>query len=173
MNAIERIQKIARKLSPKERDELIEGLSTIRVESELVSFSERAAELEEGKVEVIPGVEVLLGSDAEPDVAFSFHPDAHADLVERQAFLSERHPEIIDEWMDDLYQVVGVILKDPLWIRLRPEGYRRISLVQFPYYLAYLVREEDVVFLGLGSGCQECLHWKALDAETLASLMED
>lgn len=173
MNAVERIQKLARKLSPKERDELIEGLSAMRVESELTSFSDRAAELDGGNVELIPGVEVLLGSEADPAVPFSFHPDAHADLVERQAFLSECHPEIVDEWMDDLYQVVSVILKDPLWIRVRPEGYRRMSLIQFPYYFAYTVTEEEVVFLGLGCGCQECLHWNSLDAETLASLMED
>ena len=66
---------------------------------------------------------------------------------------------------------LGVRLKDEVksathWIaghpglpRIRSHGYRRVNLKIFPYYIAYLVHDEEIWVLAIAHSARRPEHW--------------
>ena len=43
--------------------------------------------------------------------------------------------------------------------RLRPPGYRRVNFRIFPYYVAYVIRDDVVVLLAVAHGARQPEYW--------------
>jgi plasmid stabilization system protein ParE len=55
----------------------------------------------------------------------------------------------------------AAIVQHPLLWRERPGGYRRVNLPGFPYYIAFVLREERAVVLAIAHANRHPGYWKA------------
>lgn len=60
---------------------------------------------------------------------------------------------------DEFAKVSVSIGTNPLLWRERPEGYRRVNLPVFPYYIAFVIRKDSVVIVALAHGSRKPGYW--------------
>ena len=75
------------------------------------------------------------------------------------------------EYYEEQQAGLGLKLKDEVdlhvrWIsdnaavpRIRKGGYRRVNLKTFPYYIAYIIREDTVWILAVAHGHRQPRYW--------------
>ena len=75
------------------------------------------------------------------------------------------------QYYEDITPGLGVRLKNQVkqklhWIGgnydmpcIRPKGYRRVNCKSFPYYIAYLVREEEIFIIAIANGYKRPDYW--------------
>ncbi len=61
--------------------------------------------------------------------------------------------------MDEFDRHVIWILSNPTVPRIRRGGYRRVNLKTFPYYIAYVVREDILWILAMTHGHRKPEYW--------------
>ena len=88
-----------------------------------------------------------------------FHPKAWNEVSDRFDYQLLHFPELADEWLATAEQVYASILRDPLQPREREFGHRRVRLGKFPHYFAYIIREDDIWVVAVGSCSQQPLYW--------------
>ncbi len=59
----------------------------------------------------------------------------------------------------EINEMVNWIMKNPEMPRIREGGYRRVNLKVFPYYIAYIVRNEVLWILAIAHSHQEPEYW--------------
>lgn len=89
-----------------------------------------------------------------------FHPKARKELLERFDYQVDNHPDLVDRWVATVESVYDSVLENPLAFQQRELGHRRARLGSFPHYLAYVMRDEQVWFVAVGSSSQDSLYWK-------------
>jgi hypothetical protein len=94
------------------------------------------------------------------DLDNNFHPDAREEYLDRVRYQRDHFPELAQEWIEVTEQVYTTILRDPLQPREREFGHRRVRLGKFPHYFAYIIREENIWIVAVGSSSQQDLYWK-------------
>jgi len=62
---------------------------------------------------------------------------------------------------DEVAHVVSRIAEDPMLWREREGGYRRVNCPVFPYFVAYLIREQRVIIAAVGHGHRRPNYWKS------------
>ena len=90
-----------------------------------------------------------------------WHPEAETEFWERLEYQKVHYPELASEWLATVKKSVAFVLDDPIRNREREFGHRRVNLGKFPHYLAYIVKDDKVWFIALGSGSQDPLYWKS------------
>ncbi|MBF0202455.1 MAG: type II toxin-antitoxin system RelE/ParE family toxin [Desulfamplus sp.] len=88
---------------------------------------------------------ILQQAFNELDDAISYYEDQQAGLGLRL--------------MDEFDQHVRWILSNSDVPRIRRGGYRRVNLKTFPYYIAYIVREDTVWILAVAHGHRKPEYW--------------
>ena len=60
---------------------------------------------------------------------------------------------------EEVKSVIDWIADQPELPRLRPEGYRRVNLKVFPYYIAYLLHAEVIWVLAIAHSARLPEYW--------------
>ena len=61
--------------------------------------------------------------------------------------------------MEEFDRHVRWILNNPTVPRIRKGGYRRVNLKTFPYYIAYIIREDILWILAMAHGHRNPEYW--------------
>ena len=61
--------------------------------------------------------------------------------------------------MEEVDNHVKWIRRNPTVPRLREGGYRRVNLKTFPYYVAYMIREDILWILAIAHGYRKPEYW--------------
>lgn len=91
----------------------------------------------------------------------------------KKIFLQQAFEELHDAitYYEEQQSGLGLRLKDEFdrhvrWIsdnfavpRIRKGGYRRVNLNAFPYYIAYIIREETLWILAVAHGHRKPEYW--------------
>ena len=78
-------------------------------------------------------------------------PPAEEDLDRAVAYYAEIDPELGYRLLIEFERIVRYLPVHPELYRTRLEGYRRVNLPIFPYYVAYIVRQEQIVVVAFAS----------------------
>ncbi len=76
-------------------------------------------------------------------------PAARAEAGKATAYYKKIDPALGEQFSAEFASTAQSLLSQSLLRRVRPEGYRRVNLPIFPYYLAYVVRGELVTVIAL------------------------
>ena len=87
-------------------------------------------------------------------MTLEFLPEAAQEAAEAVAYYEEAEPNLGVRFRQELESVATAILLHPLLWRERPGGYRRVNLPGFPFYVAYILREERVRVVAIGHGAR-------------------
>jgi toxin ParE1/3/4 len=75
------------------------------------------------------------------------------------------------QYYEDITPGLGIRLKNQVkqgihWIeancelpRIRAKGYRRVNCKSFPYYIAYLVRHDEIFIVAIANGYKRPEYW--------------
>jgi hypothetical protein len=89
-----------------------------------------------------------------------FHPEAWDEIADRFDYQLLHFPELADEWLATAEQVYASILRNLLQPREREFGYRRVNIGKFPHYFAYIIRDNNIWVVAVGSSSQDHLYWQ-------------
>ena len=75
-------------------------------------------------------------------------------------YYEAERPGLGDHLWQELRMSIRWILSNPTVPRLREGEYRRVNLHAFPYYIAYAIRGDCVVLLGIGHAARRPEYWR-------------
>jgi len=78
-------------------------------------------------------------------------PPAEDDLDKAVEYYSEIDSDLANRLLTEFERVVRWLPDHPELYRERPEGYRRVNLKIFPYYVAFIVRVDKLVVVAFAS----------------------
>ncbi|MDB6139644.1 MAG: hypothetical protein JWO94_2716 [Verrucomicrobiaceae bacterium] len=61
----------------------------------------------------------------------------------------------------ELEDICSVITHNPLLWNERSGGHRRVNFAGFPFYVAYIIRNERVVVTAVGHACRHPDYWRS------------
>jgi plasmid stabilization system protein ParE len=93
-------------------------------------------------------------------MTLDFLPDAAAELYEAAQYYETREKGLGLRLRNEVLQVCGSILQQPLLWRERPGGYRRVNCPVFPFYVAYLIRNDEILVAAVAHGHRRPDYWK-------------
>ena len=93
-------------------------------------------------------------------LSLGFLPEAIDDVAQAVDWYETREPGLGARFRREVESACSAILQHPLLWRERRGGYRRVNLPGFPFYLAYLLRQEHVLIAAVGHGSRHPDWWK-------------
>jgi plasmid stabilization system protein ParE len=93
-------------------------------------------------------------------MTLSFLPEASAEMYEGAKYYESKQDGLGWRFRSEILEVCGLIVKQPLLWRERPGGYRRVNCPVFPYYLAYFIRNDEVLIAAVAHGHRLPEYWK-------------
>lgn len=90
----------------------------------------------------------------------AFLPEARGDAEEATRFYERRVPGLGARFRAEVESVCAAIVRQPLLWRERPGGYHRVNLPGFPYYIAYVIRNEHLLVTAVGHASRHPDYWK-------------
>jgi plasmid stabilization system protein ParE len=88
-----------------------------------------------------------------------FTTEARADLFEAAEYYEAKEEGLGVRFRNEVAQILQTVGSTPFLWRERPKGYRRVNCPVFPYYLAYVIREESVVVVAVAHGSRKPGFW--------------
>ena len=89
-----------------------------------------------------------------------FLPEASAELHEAAEYYESKEEGLGWRFRNEVAEVCGLVLQQPLMWRERPGGYRRVNCPVFPYYIVYFIRAERIVIAAVAHGHRHPDYWK-------------
>lgn len=86
-------------------------------------------------------------------------PESRAELVDAAGYYEEQQPGLGWRFWQEVDEHILWVAENATVPRLRPGGYRRVNLKVFPYYVAYLVKEDAVWVLAIGNSHRQPEYW--------------
>ena len=86
-------------------------------------------------------------------------PEAADEFDDATDYYEQRQPGLGHRFRDEVDRHIRWISAHAELARLRPGGYRRVNLKVFPYYVAYLLREDAVWVLAIAHGHRKPEFW--------------
>jgi plasmid stabilization system protein ParE len=86
-------------------------------------------------------------------------PEAAQEFEDAVVYLEEEEPGLGGRFRAELDSHVRWIALNPTIPRLRDGVYRRVNLQVFPYYIAYLIKNESVWILAIAHGHRRPDYW--------------
>lgn len=84
---------------------------------------------------------------------------AFKELNDAIAYYEEKQSGLGLRLKDEVDQHVSWILKNSTIPRIRRGGYRRVNLKVFPYYIAYIIREDTLWILSIAHSHSKPEYW--------------
>ena len=89
-----------------------------------------------------------------------FLPEASAELYEAADYYESKQEGLGRRFRNEVLEVCGLIVQQPLLWRERAGGYRRVNCPVFPYYIAYFIRGDLIVVAAVAHGHRRPGYWK-------------
>lgn len=89
-----------------------------------------------------------------------FTSEASEDLFEASAYYEAREAGLGMRFRNEVSEVLRIVATAPLLWRERKGGYRRVNCPVFPFYLAYVIRENCLVIVAVAHGSRKPGFWK-------------
>lgn len=86
-------------------------------------------------------------------------PEAADEFDDATDHFEQEQPGLGQRFRDEVDQHIRWIAEHAELSRLRPGGYRRVNLKVFPYYVAYLIWQEEVWILAIAHGHRKPEYW--------------
>ncbi len=90
-----------------------------------------------------------------------FLEEAEQELVEAVMWYESKEAELGIRLRDEIAHVLDRIAEDPLLWRECSGGYRRVNCPVFPYYIAFLIRENKIIIVAIAHGHRKPGYWKS------------
>lgn len=90
-----------------------------------------------------------------------FLGEADYELVEAAVWYDSKEQGLGKRLRNEVAHVVSRIAEDPLLWRERRGGYRRVNCPVFPYYVAYIIRDDKIFVVAVASGHRKPDYWKS------------
>ena len=90
-----------------------------------------------------------------------FLPEAYAEAECVTGDYEARSSGLGVRFRSEFESACAAIVRDPLVWRLRPAGYRRVNLPGFPYYIAFVAGESQVLVIAVAHSGRHPHHFKA------------
>jgi plasmid stabilization system protein ParE len=88
-----------------------------------------------------------------------FTTEARQDLFEAAEYYENRQQGLGKRFRNEISTVLNLAANAPLLWRERKAGYRRVNCPVFPYYIAYVIREEVLIVVAVAHGSREPGFW--------------
>lgn len=85
--------------------------------------------------------------------------EARQDLFEAAEYYENREQGLGKRFRHEIAGVLQTAASAPLLWRERKAGYRRVNCPVFPYYIAYVIREDCLVVVAVAHGSREPGFW--------------
>jgi len=93
-------------------------------------------------------------------LVLEFLPEATAEAECATGCYEARAPGLGVRFREEVESACAAIVQHPLLWRERPGGFRRVNLPGFPYYLAYVLRDERVIIVAVAHASRHPDYWK-------------
>jgi plasmid stabilization system protein ParE len=90
-----------------------------------------------------------------------FLEEAEEELTDAALWYESKQPGLGRRFRDEIAHVVSRITEDPMLWREREGGYRRVNCPVFPYFVAYIIREQRIIIAAVGHGHRKPGYWKS------------
>ena len=90
-----------------------------------------------------------------------FLAEAEEELSEAALWYESKQPGLGVRFRDEIAHIVSRIAEDPTLWREREGGYRRVNCPVFPYFDAYIIRNQRIVIAAVGHGHRKPGYWKS------------
>jgi hypothetical protein len=91
---------------------------------------------------------------------YEFLAEARDEFWEAALYYEFKEPGLGVRLREEVSHIIERILADPFLWRERPGGYRRVNCPVFPYYVAYIIRADNVVIAAMAHGHTRPDYWK-------------
>jgi plasmid stabilization system protein ParE len=85
--------------------------------------------------------------------------DAEDEFREAVLHYESITPDLGKRFKEEVFVYVSWIIQNPISPRLRPRGYRRVNLRVFPYYIAYIIHEDEIWIVAITNGRRKPHYW--------------
>ena len=89
-----------------------------------------------------------------------FLPQASEELYEAVEYYESKQERLGRRFRNEVLEICGLIVQQPLLWRERSGGYRRVNCPVFPYHIAYSIRGNVVVVAAVAHGHRRPGYWK-------------
>ena len=86
-------------------------------------------------------------------------PEAVRELDDAIDYYDEREAGLGRRLRDEVDRYIRWIAQHAEVPRVRPGGYRRVNLKIFPYYIAYVLRDDTLWILAIAGGYRKPEYW--------------
>ena len=88
-----------------------------------------------------------------------FTSEARQDLYEAAEYYESRESGLGKRFRDEIAEVLKTMASAPCLWRERKAGYRRVNCPVFPYYVAYVIREDFIFVVAVAHGSRSPGFW--------------
>ncbi len=88
-----------------------------------------------------------------------FTDEARADLFDAADYYEGMELGLGQRFRTQVAGVLSTVISAPTLWRERTGGYRRVNCPVFPYYIAYVIREDSLVVIAVAHGSREPGFW--------------
>ena|SRR5450432_3151579 len=93
-------------------------------------------------------------------IVLEFLAEARSEVTTTVEYYERRTPGLGTRFRRELESVCSAIVQHPLLWRERSDGYRRVNLPGFPYYIAFFLRNEQIVIAAVAHASRHPDYWK-------------
>lgn len=88
-----------------------------------------------------------------------FISEAEKDLLEACSYYEAKERGLGVRFRNEIFKILATVASSPYLWRERSSGYRRVNFPVFPYYIAYVIREEVIVVIAVAASRREPGYW--------------
>jgi plasmid stabilization system protein ParE len=89
-----------------------------------------------------------------------FTDEARTDLFDAADYYEDKERGLGLRFRDQIAGVLKTVITAPNLWRERPGGYRQVNCPVFPYYIAYVIRNDVVVVVAVAHGSRLPRFWR-------------
>ncbi len=89
-----------------------------------------------------------------------FLPEARSEFAEAAEFYENKEPGLGKRFKDEIVEACLTIVAHPLLWREREGGFRRVNCPVFPYYIAYLTRDQTILVAAVAHERRHPNYWQ-------------
>jgi len=88
-----------------------------------------------------------------------FTTEARSDIFEAADYYEQKEFGLGQRFRDEIGKILITVSSSPFLWRERPGKYRRVNCPVFPYYIAYVVRDETIVVVAIAHVSRKPGFW--------------
>ncbi len=88
-----------------------------------------------------------------------FTAEARDDLFDAADYYEDKEQGLGQRFRDQIAEVLRIVITAPYLWRERSGGHRRVNCPVFPYYIAYVIRDDALVVVAVAHGSRRPGFW--------------